>query len=51
METKTTIKTLETAYQLVTTLIPCDEYEEITRAQILDKIGTAIKDLEKECQE
>jgi hypothetical protein len=50
METKTIIKTLETAYELVTTLIPCDEYEEITRAQILNKIGTAIKDLEKEGQ-
>ena len=46
METETIIKTLETASELVRTLIPCDEYEEITKAQILNKIETAIKELE-----
>lgn len=51
METKTTVKTLETVYELVRTLIPCDEYEEATHKQILNKIETVIKDLEKEYQE
>lgn len=48
METKTIIENLKTACELVRTLIPCDEYEEITKGQILNNIETAIKDLEKE---